>query len=75
MFYMHGGGYVSGSASEFDGTDIVKESNHGLIVVLPQFRLGLFGFLAGTKVKEGGTPNAALCTSYSLSCVPRIHGY
>ena len=36
------------------------ESNHGLIVVIIQYRLGLFGFLAGEAVKCGGAPNAGL---------------
>ena len=32
----------------------------GVIVVIIQYRLGLFGFLPGQKVKDGGQLNAGL---------------
>ena len=31
------------------------------MAVFIQYRLGLFGFLPGEKVKEGGALNAGLC--------------
>ena len=31
------------------------------MAVFIQYRLGVFGFLAGEKVKEGGALNAGLC--------------
>jgi len=66
VVWIHGGGYVSGSASGFEGTDIydgndlIQESDNGVIVVVIQYRLGLFGFLPGQKVKDGGVLNAGL---------------
>lgn len=39
-----------------------------MIVVVVQYRLGLFGFLAGDKVKKGGALNAGLRKSL-------FHGY
>ncbi|KAF7335451.1 Carboxylic ester hydrolase [Mycena venus] len=55
-----GGGYVAGSASEFDGEDLIRQSNRGIVVVIIQYRLGIFGFLAGAAVKRNGTLNAGL---------------
>jgi hypothetical protein len=52
--------YISGAESPYNGADLIVKSNHGLIVVTIQYRLGLFGFLAGEAVKCGGAPNAGL---------------
>lgn len=52
--------YVSGRESQFNGADLIVESNHRLIVVTIQYRLGLFGFLAGEAVKYGGALNVGL---------------
>ncbi|KAF9557097.1 alpha/beta-hydrolase [Agrocybe pediades] len=60
VFWIHGGGYIEGSASSFDGNDLIRESGEGIVVVVIQYRLGLFGFLPGQKVKEGGALNAGL---------------
>ena len=52
------GGYVSGSVSGFlgtdiyDGNDLIRESGGNVVVVAIQYRLGLFGFLAGQDVKN-----------------------
>ncbi|PPQ79378.1 hypothetical protein CVT25_002648 [Psilocybe cyanescens] len=60
------GGYVEGSISAtgyggvYDGDAILRESGEGVILVSIQYRLGLFGFLAGQKVKDGGALNAGL---------------
>ncbi|KAK0441071.1 Alpha/Beta hydrolase protein [Armillaria borealis] len=60
VVWIHGGGYVSGSASGFPGNDLVREAGGGVIAVVIQYRLGLFGFLAGESVKAHGTLNAGL---------------
>jgi len=65
------GGYIEGSASIFDGNDLIRESGEGIVVVIIQYRLGVFGFLAGQRVKEGGALNAGLRTClepYILHC-------
>ena len=59
------GGYVEGSASEFNGNDLVREAGGGVVAAFIQYRLGVFGFLAGEKVKEGGALNAGLCECFS----------
>ncbi|KAF7343233.1 Carboxylic ester hydrolase [Mycena venus] len=60
LIYIHGGGYFLGSSSQFRGTDLIAQSNRGVVVVIVQYRLGLFGFLAGNKVKKNGALNAGL---------------
>ncbi|KAJ7510466.1 Alpha/Beta hydrolase protein [Mycena galericulata] len=58
--------YIIGSASGYtgadiyDGNDLIKESGGDAVVVVLQYRLGLFGFLSGSKVKAGGVLNAGL---------------
>ncbi|KAF7317272.1 Carboxylic ester hydrolase [Mycena chlorophos] len=61
LVWIHGGGYLEGSSSQFRGSDLIKESpDSGLIVVVIQYRLGLFGFLAGSEVHANGSLNAGL---------------
>jgi para-nitrobenzyl esterase len=62
MVYLHGGGFVFGSGSDplYDGTSFATE--HDLVVVTCNYRLGLLGFLylgdlAGEAYAQG---NAAL---------------
>ncbi|KAG1732243.1 Alpha/Beta hydrolase protein [Suillus paluster] len=70
VVWIHGGGYIKGAASPYDGADLIMESNHGVITVLVQYRLGLFGFLPGEAVKEGGALNAGLLDqNYALQWV------
>ncbi|KAJ6477683.1 alpha beta-hydrolase [Mycena sanguinolenta] len=59
LVWIHGGGYVAGAASS-NGEDIINQSARGVVVVLIQYRLGVFGFLPGTAVKENGALNAGL---------------
>ena len=44
MVWIHGGGFVSGSGRDFDGTALVKHGD--LLVVTINYRLGYLGFLA-----------------------------
>ncbi|KAJ7262699.1 alpha beta-hydrolase [Mycena haematopus] len=60
IVWIHGGGYAVGSAGDYNGADIVQESNNGVVVVVIQYRLGLFGFLAGKQVESEGALNAGL---------------
>ncbi|KAJ7505620.1 Alpha/Beta hydrolase protein [Mycena galericulata] len=60
LVWIHGGGYLAGQASAYNGEDIINQSNRGLVVVIIQYRLGVFGFLPGTEVKQNGALNAGL---------------
>ncbi|KAJ7470963.1 alpha beta-hydrolase [Mycena latifolia] len=60
LVWIHGGGYLAGAASSFNGEDIIRQSNRGIVVVLVQYRLGVFGFLPGAAVKGNGALNAGL---------------
>ncbi|KAJ7237934.1 Alpha/Beta hydrolase protein, partial [Mycena rebaudengoi] len=57
--WIHGGGYLAGNGN-FNGEDIIRQSNRGVVVVTIQYRLGVFGFLPGTAVKRSGALNAGL---------------
>ncbi|KAH7888188.1 Alpha/Beta hydrolase protein [Phlebopus sp. FC_14] len=70
IVWIHGGGYVGGAASMYNGADLIVDSNHGVIVVIIQYRLGLFGFLPGEAVKQGGALNAGLLDqNYALQWI------
>ncbi|KAG1759067.1 Alpha/Beta hydrolase protein [Suillus occidentalis] len=70
VVWIHGGGYIQGSANLYNGADLIIDSNYGVITVVIQYRLGLFGFLSGEAVKEGGTSNAGLLDqNYALQWV------
>ncbi|CAK5269906.1 unnamed protein product [Mycena citricolor] len=60
IVWIHGGGYSWGNESTYNGADLVNESGSKFVVVTIQYRLGLFGFLAGEQVKKSGVLNAGL---------------
>ncbi|SJK98932.1 uncharacterized protein ARMOST_02209 [Armillaria ostoyae] len=66
VVWLHGGGYDIGGATGFfgndsyNGNDLVREAGGGVVAVVIQYRLGLFGFLAGESVKAHGALNAGL---------------
>lgn len=43
LFWIHGGGFVNGSANEYDGSMLARQGD--VVVVTINYRLGLFGFL------------------------------
>jgi hypothetical protein len=58
---INSGGYQIGGAVGYDGTDQISTAKGGVVVVTIAYRLGMFGFLSGKEVKEGGSLNAGLC--------------
>ncbi|KAJ7082931.1 alpha beta-hydrolase [Mycena belliarum] len=60
LVWIHGGGYLAGQASAYDGEDVINQSNRGIVLVIIQYRLGVFGFLPGAEVKKNGALNAGL---------------
>lgn len=60
IFQIHGGGYTLGNAQTMPGDAMVHLSNGKVIYVSIQYRLGIFGFLAGTQVAADGVLNAGI---------------
>ena len=64
----YGGAFVYGSKDDFDlkqmpifdGTGAIDAANDNLIFVIGNYRLGAFGWMAGTYMEAHGTPNAGL---------------
>ncbi|KXN89063.1 Lipase 4 [Leucoagaricus sp. SymC.cos] len=78
LVWIHGGGYVSGSASgftgsdPFDGDDLIREAGGGVVTVIIQYRLGVFGFLPGQQVHDKGVLNVGLLDQqFALQWVQR----
>ncbi|THU87367.1 alpha/beta-hydrolase, partial [Dendrothele bispora CBS 962.96] len=67
LVWIHGGGLPGNTTGGYDGEDLLRISNDRTIVVVIQYRLGLFGFLAGETVKNDGALNAGLCECFSLA--------
>lgn len=59
---IHGGGYTEGYANSYPGDALVhaSSSSEGIVYVSIQYRLGIFGFLGGSQIKENGVLNAGL---------------
>ncbi|KAI1766957.1 alpha/beta-hydrolase [Hypoxylon sp. FL1150] len=67
VVFVYGGAYVFGSKDSlqpelpfYDGTGLVAQSGNDLIFVAMNYRVGAYGFLAGTTMEEEGVPNAGL---------------
>jgi hypothetical protein len=53
-------GYILDSAPYTNGTQLIETSDNNMIFVTFNYRVGLFGFLAGKDVKEDGDLNVGL---------------
>jgi carboxylesterase type B len=68
IHWFYGGGYVFGSKDMledatlpfYDGTGMIKQSGNNVIYVASNYRLGAFGFMAGTTMENEGLPNTGL---------------
>lgn len=66
-----GGGYALFGA-EYDPSPMMNTNNNGFITVEIQYRLGAFGFLSSSEVKEHGVTNAGLLDQrFALQWVQR----
>ncbi|KAJ3526789.1 hypothetical protein NMY22_g10029 [Coprinellus aureogranulatus] len=68
VVWIHGGGYIGGGIGN-DGNDLITAAHGGVVVVQMQYRLGVFGFLAGAEVKKHGVFNAGLYQQFALRWV------
>ncbi|KDQ25028.1 hypothetical protein PLEOSDRAFT_1107944 [Pleurotus ostreatus PC15] len=72
IVWIHGGGFTIGNGAAYNGADLVTEADNGVVVVVIQYRLGIFGFLPGSRVKENGALNAGLLDQeYALQWVQK----
>lgn len=60
VVYIHGGGYTMGDHSYDHPQRWLDLADKDVVVVVPNYRLGLFGFLAGDDVNADGDLNAGL---------------
>jgi len=51
MFYIHGGAYQTGEASDYPIDAIVAQNNYSVVAVATNYRLAAFGFLGGHDVQ------------------------
>ncbi|KAK8099934.1 carboxylesterase family protein [Apiospora kogelbergensis] len=59
FMWIHGGGNSVFGATD-DPTELINNNNKSFIVVMIQYRLGAFGYLASPEVKAKGALNAGL---------------
>ena len=59
-FFIQGGGYAADTDDNFNGTEVVMQSNNSMIFVQINYRVGAFGFLASETVREDGDLNVGL---------------
>ncbi|TFB00441.1 Lipase 2 [Trichoderma ghanense] len=64
--YIQGGGYATNSNANYNGTEVVQQSGHGLIFVNFNYRVGALGFLASEHVRQDGHLNAGLLDQRKL---------
>ena len=63
VVWIFGGAFAIGSATQYDGTRIVKQAEdlgQPVIYVAINYRLGGFGFLPGREVSKDGSSNLGL---------------
>ncbi|KAJ7202153.1 Alpha/Beta hydrolase protein [Mycena pura] len=60
LVFFHGGGFETGRTRDAPAENILGGSQEPLIFVTFEYRLGQFGFLAGTPVNQSGQLNVGL---------------
>ncbi|RFN48553.1 lipase 2 [Fusarium flagelliforme] len=60
MVFFQSGGYIRNASPHINGTGLVTASNNSIIYVNFNYRVGLFGFLAGKEIQDDGDLNAGL---------------
>ncbi|KAL8800938.1 MAG: hypothetical protein Q9182_004820 [Xanthomendoza sp. 2 TL-2023] len=65
--WIYGGAFIFGAKDQaepilpfYDGTGLLQQSGGNVIFVASNYRLGAYGFLAGTTMEKDGLPNAGL---------------
>lgn len=64
VVWIYGGAYAFGSKNQADplytGQSLVKASDYKAIFIVGNYRVGAFGWLAGSYMEQAGQPNAGL---------------
>ncbi|KAG0649471.1 Pseudocholinesterase [Hyphodiscus hymeniophilus] len=58
--YLQGGGFVSNSAPNLDGTSLIAAGDHDMVFVNFNYRVGAWGFLASKEIQANGDLNAGI---------------
>ncbi|KFY15435.1 hypothetical protein V491_05684 [Pseudogymnoascus sp. VKM F-3775] len=59
-FFIQGGGYSSNADRNFNGTEVIRQSNYNIVFVQINYRVGAFGFLASENIHRDGDLNVGL---------------
>ncbi|KAL2793050.1 Alpha/Beta hydrolase protein [Aspergillus keveii] len=64
--YIQGGGFVTNANANYNGTKLVLESQHSIVLVNFNYRVGPLGFLASEEVRRNGDLNVGLLDQRKL---------
>ncbi|KFA51634.1 hypothetical protein S40293_03906 [Stachybotrys chartarum IBT 40293] len=64
--FIQGGGYNQNWSPNYNGSEVVEKSGHGIIQVNFNYRVGVYGFFAGKAVEEHGDLNNGLRDQLAL---------
>lgn len=64
--FISGGGYADISNANFNGSEVVQQSGHEILLVNFNYRVGVLGFLAGEEVRKNGDLNVGLLDQRKL---------
>ncbi|CAH0016297.1 unnamed protein product [Clonostachys rhizophaga] len=60
MVFIQGGGYTHNANANWNGSQLVEASGLNIVYISFNYRVGLWGFLAGEEVRKDGNLNAGL---------------
>ncbi|CAH0046609.1 unnamed protein product [Clonostachys solani] len=64
--FIQGGGFNLNYSPNYNGSEVVEKSNNNVVLVNFNWRVGVYGFLAGQPVKKFGDLNAGLLDQLAL---------
>lgn len=64
--YIPGGGYAQNSNNNYNGTNVVQQSQSNIVAVNFNYRVGALGFLASEKIRQHGDLNVGLLDQRKL---------
>lgn len=59
-FFIQGGGFNGDSNPNYNGSGLIEASGFNIVVVNFNYRVGPYGFLAGSEIEAGGSQNNGL---------------